>query len=297
MDENQKTGEQSSISQTIPSQEVVPQKSGGSKKIIICCLLGVIAICIIGIIGIQIYRNSLSNTTKTQKKIATATVTTLPIQKSVTTAPTIEPHLIVNKQTLDLKSATVATDDGNIYLVSGEKKELLIDSQANKNYFHDYPVNMDFVQAELSPDKSKLFACAYANISRPVLFYVNLNDINNSQQADTCTDAAWSPNSRYIAFTNATGDCGPANSNLGFYDTKVNKTYYLATFNHLPTISNLSFKTILYNSIQWLPDSSGVSAHYTAYSEDEGCMMGMETKPVNDGTITFPLSQKFSVNF
>lgn len=274
---------------TPSSQQETSKKTPPMTYILMICSFLVLGILLI-VLGVLFLSKTTQKPPKSSISIKKTSLSVPTLAPSLPT-PTKEPHLRVNKPSVDLSGAEIATSEGSVFLVEGDKKQLLIDSQANKNYFADFQVTMYFTEAKLSPDKSKIYVCAEGITSRPLLFYVNMNEVNDSHQIANCTQVVWSPNSRYIAFIDAIGDCGPDNINLGFYDTKLNKTSYLATFNHLPPISTLSFSAVLYNDLKWLPDSSGVTVGYTAYSGAQGC--GMDRKEVGEGTLDFPLSKGF----
>lgn len=146
--------------------------------------------------------------------------------------------------------------DGNAYLIHNGKEELL----ANKNDFIEdaYAPPIMFTDAVLSSDQRKVLLIAQGGISANLLFYSDLNNVS-FKYIHTVSEAVWSKNSRYIAFTSSVGDAG-GDYFLGLYDSNSNKT---ADISKQSTIEGVPS----YSNIRWKNDDSAIIVHYSAQDE------------------------------
>lgn len=213
----------------------------------------------------------------------TPSATTLPSSRpSPRATPT--PHLVVNKPSLDLASASVKIIDDDVYLISGEKQQLLISKEANKK-LSSLPIQ--FVDAQLSPDRSKLWIQANGILSPPFLFYVDLNHIDNPIELGASTQVVWSPNSRYIAYTSGASDCGSQKLLLKIFNTEATDSALL-TNHDMKEVSDLGYDMMDYTISGWASDSTDLKVAYTAFKND-GCAV---MKQVGEGTLTIHIPQK-----
>ncbi|MBI4137375.1 hypothetical protein HY469_04900 [Candidatus Roizmanbacteria bacterium] len=174
---------------------------------------------------------------------------------------------------LDKSQDKIQILDGNAYLVQDGKQQLV----ANKDDFKEdsYAPPIIFTDAIVSPDQYKVLLIAQGGISAELLFYSDLNNVS-FKYINTVSQAVWSHDSRYVAFTSKIADAG-ADYYLGIYDTNSHQTVDISkqsSINGIPSYSN----------IRWQEDDSGIIVHYTAQDE---IPYGMK---VGEGDITIPLT-------
>ena len=151
--------------------------------------------------------------------------------------------------------------DGSVYKVSSSGvKKLFIDKHDNKNHPDDREDFFSYISADISPDKSKLLLLAQGGISIPFLYYTPFQQLN-IKLIGTSSNAAWSHNSRYIAYISKPADAGPW-SILGVYDTKTDQ---FVQIDNKPVIPNLKYELLGFSNFQWSNDDASIKVHYLAY--------------------------------
>lgn len=165
--------------------------------------------------------------------------------------PTLEPDTPVDIS----GEGTFEILDGSLYRVlSSGETELLIDKQETGVIF-------DFREVA-SPDKTKRFLMVQGGISLDYLYY--LPTMNTAKRIGTtqAQEAAWSNNSRFIAYASKPADAGPL-IDVYLYDTQTNENTEISD-NHDITDSDYSY--LGFRNLRWLDDDSGVLVDYAAYT-------------------------------
>lgn len=206
------------------------------------------------------------------------------INKSNTTTPIPSPtNNSIPSPSMPLTTATTQNQlkiaNGNIYrdqTLLINKKDCTDGSQSMSQY-------LNYTSFNYSADNSKILLFGDATLSFPVLCYTAINPIM-VQYIGIGEEAAWSHNSRYIAYNSQPTDAGGPVI-LKIYDTQNNKNLNLS---QVPTIKNIAKAALEYTHIGWQNDDSGVKVHYLARSEEPyGDNLG-------EGDVVIPLSS-FSI--
>jgi hypothetical protein len=145
--------------------------------------------------------------------------------------------------------------EGSLYKTSivGDSK-LIVD-------FHTLPSHDNLVVTEIfsfteSPDKTKILLAAYGGISAK-LFYIHDISANANTFIDIGEEITWSPNSRYLAFTQRPADVGPLR--LRVFDLQLSKKVELVQKENAITTS--------YSDLRWNDSSTGLIAYFETFSD------------------------------
>lgn len=154
-----------------------------------------------------------------------------------------------------ISSAVVAPSNhfkivtGNLYkTLPNGKEELIIPASSLK---HTQLEVIEIVSFILSPDTSKIVLRTFGGISPFVLFYYDISTGQNTF-ISFGEEVAWSPNSRYIAYTHRSADVGPLR--LSIFDTTANK--------HVETTQSVNAERSSFTDIRWSPQSDFITAKY-----------------------------------
>lgn len=179
----------------------------------------------------------------------------------------------------------IATDAGQVALISGKETFVLFGKESKLNYsgqeIKDVPVSM----ASLSPDKSKVLIAVENILSKPFMFYTDIKaDEHVAFKPIGGEDTyVWSPDSRYLLYA-VGGDCGPANRQLYVFDTKENKNYSYT--NTIPGFQETDTRTVVYDNLLWSDDSNTIKFHYKVLTMN-GCGT---TTTIKQGNSALPLT-------
>lgn len=173
---------------------------------------------------------------------------------------------------LDNSQDTIQIENGNAYLIQEDEQQLLADKNDFKEASYAPPIT--FTDALISPDQRKILLIAQGGISANLLFYSDLNNIS-FKYINTVSQAMWSHNSQYVAFTSTIADAG-GNYYLGIYDTNSHQTVDVSEQSSIRGIPS-------YSNIRWQEDDSGIIVHYMAQDEIP------YGKKVGEGDITIPV--------
>jgi hypothetical protein len=127
--------------------------------------------------------------------------------------------------------------------------------------FHTLPSQDNLVVTEIfsyteSPDKTKVLLAAYGGISAK-LFYVYDISANTNTFIDIGEEISWSPNSRYLAYTQRPADAGPLR--LRVFDLQLSKKVELVQKEDVITTS--------YSDLRWNDSSTGLTAYFETFSD------------------------------
>lgn len=215
-----------------------PTPSNPNHKVL---LIGLTTLLIIGITTGTIYylQTNLQQTASIQN-----------IQQAPKISQTIAQPLPTS-----ISSAVVAPSNhfkivtGNLYkTLPNGKEELIIPASSLK---HTQLEVIEIVSFILSPDTSKIVLRTFGGISPFVLFYYDISTGQNTF-ISFGEEVAWSPNSRYIAYTQRSADVGPLR--LSIFDTMANK--------HVETTQSVDTKKTGFTDLRWSPQSDFITAKY-----------------------------------
>lgn len=187
--------------------------------------------------------------------------------------PYLLEEMVSTFEFIDVNKGKIKIQKGNVYFLQNGEEKILADVNP--------PIEVrnlkvtQFIDAVLSPDEKKVFLFARAGINSELLFYTNV-DSPSVEYIGLVSKAAWSNNSRYIAYIARIADAG-GNYFIGVYDTGINKNL---TLTNEPTIEGVPN----YSSIGWEQDDSGIKAEYIAQSDIP------YGEKVGEGTMSIPLT-------
>lgn len=189
----------------------------------------------------------------------------------------------LDKSTNSSQWQSIKIIDGSVYGINNlGKQRLLIDKKSfnQDNQYGDY--NYGIAEAYLSPDRSRVLLLFDGGITLYFLYYTNLDKIE-VKNIGIAQEAAWSPNSRYIAYNSKPADAGGLVI-LKVYDTNLDKEVNIST---TPNIKGLKYDYLDFSNIRWLEDSSGIKVHYGAYTGNNPF-----GEMISEGEVILPLKSR-----
>jgi hypothetical protein len=242
-----------------------------SKRIFLVLIVGIAIVTAITV-GAKYILNPLQRQTN---HVEYPSVTVPEIDTNSSVAPSSAFPSIHSEDVKDLKII-----NGNVYrIVSHKPPELLVDKNGCT---YEGGSTGDINTFSLSPDGTKIYITVNPGISMDYLCYVNFSN-GKTQYINFASEAAWSHNSRYIAFSYKHADAGPV-TDVVVYDTQSEKQQLLADARIFPQIPNLTFDFLGYSNISWVNNDSGVKVHYYAFKGN----MPFGDK-ISEGDIVLPI--------
>jgi hypothetical protein len=178
-------------------------------------------------------------------------------------------HIQMQKETIFSYSII----DGSLYKVfPNRKSELAVDKKQLKSEGMEKETPFEIISYDFSPDKSKVLLHAQGGISADLLFIVECTG-GMVSFISYGEESAWSPNSRYIAYTRRPGDVGPLLLNA----------YDVTTHNNAQLDVGKYHINTSYSKLEWLPDSTAITADF---EQMDTIPMG---KIIKKGTTTIKL--------
>lgn len=172
------------------------------------------------------------------------------ISISHTPAPTVMPSPTPISTTSQTKYLII---DGSLYKKDAGKNTLVVDKKSLKHNQIQIESIDEFTE---SPNQTKIALFAFGGTSAYFLFYIDLAT-NEIAFIDFAADAIWSPNSRYLAYTNRQADIGP--ERVFVYD--------LQKQNNAKTIQSKNTTTTSYKNLVWNKTSDTLTADFETFDD------------------------------
>lgn len=242
--------------------------------------LGVIGVLIVlGVLGV-ISGGGYYYYHQNTQQIKEPEVKILNKQETVTLTPTpspppiVTPKIEVSIKPQDVQSLNIKITGEKLYKVLPNGK-----TEPLKDFYDSEVHDVTDLRINYSPDKQKIDLTGQGGITPRILYWTPVGGSKLIRVGDY-EEYKWSPNSRYIAFTDRGGDCGPIRY-IKIYDTANSKNLDISK--HL-IVPNLEYEMLAYGSFEWDTDSKFVKVEYTAMSE-QSCHADV----INTGELLIPV--------